>query len=282
MLTKKTASSRKRIRKTAVGIVGCGAIGTELAKAIDRGFIQGAFLIGLSDRERPLAEELSRKCRRSVPILTLDKLIERSDLIIESAHVSVVPGLLKKAIQKRKNLLIMSSGGILGKETLLQKARKAGCRISFPSGALFGIDGIKASALMPLQRVTLVTRKPPRSFEGAPFVLKRRIRLSSIRRPRLLFRGDVKKALAAFPQNINVAATLELAGVDRRKLEVQIIADPSTKRNSHEITLEGSLGKLTARAENIPSRRNPRTSRLAILSALAALKSFFDPVRIGT
>ena len=244
--------------------------------------MEGARLVGLSDRLPWKAEKLSRRLRHAPPILDVEALITRSDLIIESAHASVVPELLKKIIQKRKGLLMMSTGGLLGQEALLKRARKAGCRITLPSGALFGIDGIKAAALLPMQKIVLTTRKPPRSFEGAPFVLRNRIRLGSIRKAKVLFQGNVKQAVKAFPQNINVAATLAVAGVDPRKFVVRIVADPRAKRNSHEVTLEGPLGTLTARCDNVPSKENPKTSRLAIFSALAALKAFFDPVRVGT
>ena len=112
--------------------------------------------------------------------------------------------------------------------------------------------------------------------------MRRRIRLDAIRKERLLFRGNVKQAVKAFPQNINVAATLGLAGSDPLKFEVRIVADPKTKRNSHEVVLEGPAGKLVSKCENVPAPENPKTSRLAILSAIATLKAYLDPVRVGT
>jgi len=278
--TRRTRSALSNVKK-AVGIIGCGAIGTGLALAIDKGIVKGARLVALSDRVRARAEKLSRRLRRSPPVLEVEALIARCDLVVESAHASLVPSLLKRVVKRRKDLLILSTGGLLGQETVLQKARKAGCRILLPSGALFGIDGIKAASLLPIKNLVLTTRKPPQSFEGAPFVLKKGIRLGSIRKATLLFRGNVKQAVKAFPQNINVAATLALSSGSRR-LEVRVIADPKVRRNSHEVVLEGPAGKLFMRSENVPSKENPKTSRLAILSAVATLKAFLDPVRIGT
>lgn len=280
MLTQKTGLRRKH--KTAIGIVGCGAIGATVARSIDRDFRKEAVLVGLSDLVKERAQRLSRRLKRNPPVLGLKALIDRSDLIIESAHASFVPEVLKKVIQKRKDLLVMSTGGVLGKERLLEKARRRGCHITLPSGALLGIDGVKAASLLPIKKVILTTRKPPQSFGGAPFILKHRINLKSIRKERLLFKGSVQEAVKAFPQNINVAATLRLAGVDPRRLEVRIIADPKAKRNRHEVTLEGELGKLATCSESVPSEENPKTSRLAVLSAIATLKALFDPVRVGT
>jgi len=279
LLTQKTES---RSNKIAVGIVGCGAIGSSLATAIEKEFQKKAHLVGLSDLVRERAVRLSRRLKGHPPVLEMDDLVRHSDLVIETAHASIVPTLLKKVIQKGKNLFVMSSGGLLGQERLLQKARQAGCQVSVPSGALFGMDGIKAASFLPIQKAILITRKPPQSFEGAPFVLRHRISLRGLRREKLLFRGNVKEAVKAFPQNINVAATLVLSGLPPQKFEVRIIADPKARRNSHEVTLHGPLGTLCAYAENVPSRTNPKTSRLAIFSALATLKALFDPVRVGT
>lgn len=252
-----------------------------MAKALDSGQIRGARLVALSDENRVRASELSRKLRSRPAVLTVDALIGRCDLVVEAAHLSAVAPLLKKVIQKRKDLLVMSTGGLLGQKRLLAKAKERGCSILIPSGALSGIDGVKAASLLPIRKMVLTTRKPPHSFEGAPFVLKRKINLKRIRRATVLFRGNFRKALAAFPQNINVAATLALAG-RARQLEVRVVADPKARRNSHEVVLEGSAGTLKTICENLPSRENPRTSRLATLSAIAALKTFLDSVKVGT
>ena len=281
MSTKKIKSVQLKSKKK-IGIIGCGAIGTGLAVAIDQNGVKGGRLVGVSDRVAQKARKLSRRLRQAPPVLEIDTLVDRSDLVVECAQASLVPDLLKQIIQKRKDLLILSTGGVLGQKALLEKARKAGCRIIIPSGALFGVDGIKAASLLPIKKMVLTTRKPPRSFEGAPFVLRRRIRLDAIRKEKLLFQGNVAQAVEAFPQNINVAATLGLAGADLRKFVVRIIADPRAKRNSHEVMVEGPAGKLVSKCENVPASENPKTSRLAVLSAIAALKSFLDPVRIGT
>jgi len=239
-------------------------------------------LIGLSDRKTEVAQQLSKSLKTHPPVLSIAALIQRSDLVIECAHVSVVPDLLKRAIRRRKDLLIISTGGLVGQERHLEKAKKRGCHITIPSGAVFGIDGLKAAALFPFKRVTLTTRKPPQSFEGVPFVVRKKIQLSRIKRPTVLFRGSLKKAIQNFPQNINVASTLAFSGIHPRRLKIQIIADPSKKRNSHEVVLEGPLGTLKSFCENVPSQENAKTSRLAIVSVLAALKALFDPVRVGT
>ncbi len=133
-----------------------------------------------------------------------------------------------------------------------------------------------------LTSVTLTTRKPPRAFRGAPGLARRGIRPERVRAPKLLFQGSARKAAALFPQNINVAATLALAGLGPARTRVRIIADPRVRANIHEIEARGSFGKLTVRAENRASARNPKTSQLAIQSAVALLERILRPIRIGS
>ncbi|NQV03924.1 MAG: DUF108 domain-containing protein, partial [Candidatus Omnitrophica bacterium] len=71
---------------------------------------------------------------------------------------------------------------------------------------------------------------------------------------------------------INVAATLSLSGIGPRRTRVRIITSPKYTRNTHEVEVEGEFGRFFTRTENIPSEKNPKTSQLAIFSALAKLK----------
>jgi aspartate dehydrogenase len=97
----------------------------------------------------------------------------------------------------------------------------------------------------------------------------------------LIFEGSAAEAVKAFPANVNVAATLCLAAREG-EVRVRIIADPDIKVNRHEIVVEGDFGQMTTRVDNVPSPRNPRTSYLAALSAIATLRSIVEPMKIGT
>jgi len=127
-----------------------------------------------------------------------------------------------------------------------------------------------------------VTRKAPRGFEGAPHVLRHRIDLKKIREETLLFEGPAWDAIEGFPQNINVSATLSLAGIGAHKTRVKIYACPGLRYLIHEVRVKGDFGELTTRTQNLPSESNPRTSRLAVLSAIATLRRILIHVKIGT
>ena len=223
---------------------------------------------------------MSRKIASSPPFLSLQQIVFRSDLVIEAASAQAVGQLLPLVIRRRKSILVMSTGGLLAHRKLLEQAKKAGISVYLPSGALIGLDGIKAAAVGSLKSVTLTTRKPPRALAGAPGVSRRS--LSALRSPRIIFQGSAAQAVKLFPQNINVAATLALAGIGPRKTRVRIIADPAVRQNSHEVEAVGSFGRMTAKTQNVPARQNPKTSRLAVFSAVATLQQILQPVRVGT
>ena len=249
-------------------------MGSRLAVEIQRQFKGQARLIGIYDKNQATASKLSGSFRPSVPILSVRTLFQRCQLIIEAASPSAVAELLPLAVAQRKSMVIMSSGGLIQNCRLFRKALAKRIPIYVPSGAVVGIDGIKAGFMGKLRSVTLTTRKPPRALQS--------IRLETLRRPKIIFQGSALDAIKAFPQNINVAATLSLAGIGSAKTFVRLIADPSVRTNTHEIKAVGDFGTIYTRAENVPSPDNPRTSHLAVLSAIACLKQIFQPVRVGT
>ncbi|PIQ88667.1 MAG: aspartate dehydrogenase [Candidatus Omnitrophica bacterium CG11_big_fil_rev_8_21_14_0_20_42_13] len=261
------------MEKLKIGIVGCGAIGARIAAAVCRDFKKNARLVALSDISRTAAKSLKKKLKADVVLCGLDELIEKSDFVIEAASVNISAMVVKKSILKRRSVLIMSVGGLLNRTGILSLARRRKVSVYFPSGAICGLDGLKAMALAKIKKVTLITRKPVKSLPG---------RFAGIKKETVIFNGNARDAVKNFPQNINVAAILSLAGVGPEKTRVCIIASPKFKRNAHTVEIESNAGKIISQAENVPSPDNPRTSYLAVLSAIATLRQVFDSVKIGT
>lgn len=261
-----------------IGLVGCGTIGSKLAEEIQRRFTGIARLIGVHDIHSEKAVRLASRLHPPVPVLSAREIVRRSSLVIEAASPKAVAQLLPQTLRQRKALMVLSSGGLLSQASRLRAAAKRGIPVYVPSGAIAGLDGIKAAAIGGLRSVTLTTRKPPKALRGAPGAAK----LGNPRAPKTIFRGSAARAAKLFPQNINVAATLALAGIGPARTRVRIIADPRVRANVHEIVARGTFGKLLVRTENRASARNPRTSRLAAQSAVAMLEQVLRPVRVGT
>ncbi len=131
--------------------------------------------------------------------------------------------------------------------------------------------------------MTLTTRKPPQSLAGAPFFTTHPTDLTNITKPQLLYEGPAQEAISLFPANVNVAAILSLAGLGAEKTKVRIIADPSIKVNIHRVEAVGSSGRISLELENQPHPMNPKTSFLAVLSALELLRQICNPmIKVGT
>ena len=266
-----------------VGLIGCGAIGAEVARAID-GEIPQLRLSLILDREKTKIDVLMRELRRKPEIASsIQQLVEKTDLVVEAASSKVVGEVLRCAMEQGKDVLVMSIGGVLEHLDLLERIRKEGkCTIFLPSGAIAGLDGLSAAREKEIESILLTTSKPPQALAGAPYVHQHNIDLKNINKPTLIFEGSAGKAVKAFPKNINVSAALSLAGIGMEKTRVRIIADPTIRKNAHRIQINGVFGEMEVMLKNLPSPTNPKTSYLAALSAVATLKKMVNSVKIGT
>lgn len=254
-----------------MALVGCGSIGRVIARAFGHGVLRGR-IVAVCDIRRGAAEGLARSLSPRPRIATLGEAVRRADCVVECATAAAVPAVAREALAHGRDVLVMSVAGVLANPGLLKLAARSRGRLVVPSGALGALDALKAGAVAGLGRVDLVTSKPPASLKDAPYVRSRRMNLSGLKRPRVVFRGNALGAARGFPSNLNVAATVALAGVGPRRTRVTIVADPRLKRNVHELSFEGPFGRARFRVENVPSPDNPKTSYLAALSAVAALK----------
>ncbi|MCI0794034.1 MAG: DUF108 domain-containing protein, partial [Chloroflexi bacterium] len=199
----------------------------------------------------------------------------------ETAGGHVVPELARDTFAAGKDLMVISIGALLDHPEIIQQSRDSGCRLLAPSGAIAGLDGIKSACAGRVDRVSMVSRKPPQALEGAPYLLEHGISLAGLEQELEVFSGSAREACKGFPANLNVSAAVSLAGIGPDRTQVRIVAVPGLERNCHDIEVEGEFGLLTVHIENIPSE-NPRTGKLTALSIIRSVQDAMDPVRIGT
>ena len=152
-------------------------------------------------------------------------------------------------------------------DPVFEQARRTGCRLYVPSGAVAGLDGIKSAVIGEVAHVTHTTRKPQVGLEGAPYLVERGISLAGLKEEREVFSGSAREACRGFPANVNVTAAVSLAGIGPDQTRVKIFAVPGLVRNCHDIDVEGEFGKLHVHIENVPSE-NPKTGKLTALSII--------------
>lgn len=269
-----------------IGLLGCGAIGTQIALAINSGQVQ-AELTHVYDYDKSKAVSLVARLDKKPIIVENPHLLSSNnvDLVVEAASQDAIKNHALSIIQNRKDLMIMSVGALLDEsvfDILFDACHEFKKRIYLPSGAIAGLDAIK-SVKSELESVTLITTKNPKALAGAKFFETKNMDAHSIKEKTVIFEGAAKEAVTLFPANINVAALLSLAGLGSEKTLVKIVADPNTNKNTHKIEASGIFGKISIQVENVPDNTNPKTSRLAILSAIECLHTICsDDIKIGT
>ncbi len=269
-----------------IGLLGCGAIGTQIALAIDSGKIS-AILTHVFDSSKENAIKLVSQLNNKPEIVENSHLLSSYPvhIVVEAASQDAVKDVGLSVLQNKRDLMIMSVGALLDEsiyDILSDACKDFKKTIFLPSGAIAGLDGLK-SVRDELESLTITTTKHPNSLKGAKFFENSEINLESITLPTIIFEGTANKAVILFPANINVAALLSLSGIGSENTRVKIIADPNTDKNTHHIEAEGKFGKMTFTIENYPDANNPKTSRLAVLSAIETLRIYCsDEIKIGT
>jgi aspartate dehydrogenase len=263
-----------------VAIGGLGSIGLLLARALDKG-VDGLRLIAVAARDRAKAEANLQGFRSPPKIVELEELAE-ADIVVEAAPASVFERIAVPAIAAGRIFVPSSVGALLPRMYLVRAAEVSGARILVPTGALLGLDAVRAAAEGPVESVTIETRKPPAGLAGAPYLVEHGIDVSGITEPLLVFEGSALEAAAGFPANVNVAAALALAGIGPERTRARIWADPTVTRNTHTIRLESEAARITMTIENVPSAENPRTGRITGLSILACLRGLTSTLKIGS
>jgi len=270
-----------------VAVIGVGAIGSYLAQAIHGGKAGHTKLVGVADVPQAQArlEEVAGRCgcKWETDPLRLPEL--EPDIVIEAAAQQAFRQYAIPLLERGVDLLAMSVGALADPAFMAEleaAIARTGRRLYVPSGAIGGMDVLRAAAIDGIEEARLTTTKPPAGLRGAPYLEEHPVDLDAIRERTTLFKGSVADAVRGFPQNVNVAAILNLASAGAKSISVEVVVDPHSDRNAHEIYARGSFGEMTLRVANVPSPDNPKTSHLACLSPLALLRRLSAQVVVGS
>ena len=238
-----------------VGLIGCGAIGTVIAKAVERGIVECDELV-LYDRNMEKAEKLKKSLHLPVTVVKwLEELIKlKPAVIVEAASQQAVRDYINKILAENIELIVMSVGALLDLDV---KSKK----IHIPSGAIGGLDAISSAALAGVDEIILTSRKNPKALE------------MDNQEEKTVYEGTAEEAVRLFPRGMNVAATLALTNQPEK---VKIISDPKVDRNVHEIRIKWKHGDMFLKFANDPHPENPKTSALAAWSAINLLKQTLE------
>ena len=243
--------------KLKVGLIGCGAIGTVLAEAIERKLVVCDELV-VYDIDEAKSQKLKDALKFPVTITkSVDELLaSKPQVVVEAASQQAAKQYIPQIVASGTEVIVLSTGALLGLDVDLSK-------VHAPSGAIGGLDALSSAALAGIDEVTLTSRKNPKALGKDNTV------------EAVVYEGTAEEAARLFPKEMNVAATLALT-VKPAKVKVRVVSDPAVKRNTHEIRVQWRFGEMFLRFANDPHPDNPHTSALAAWSAIKLLQNLLE------
>ena len=274
------------MRELRVGLQGCGTIGSYVLRGLLEDKVPGAGAVVVMGRDD---SSMGREWVQSLGIPWVtdieEMLAHGPDVVVEAASHDAVERDGLKILESGVDYVPLSLGALVDdglRETMLEVAESRGSILYVPSGGIGGLDALAQAGCGDISSVTMTSRKPPRAWKGIPYVEDIGIDLDSLAEPYLLFEGPARHCVREFPQNINIAAALSLAGIGFDRTIIRMFADPTVPINKHEIICEAQSGRFTVIMENAPVPENPKTTFMACLSGLAALRRLRSSYRVGT
>lgn len=252
-----------------IGLIGYGAIARYVANAMRA---DGAALTVLA---RPGREDAAHAAIAGATVVTdVRALLKGADVVIDCAGHAGLEAHGAVLLAGGAHLITLSLGA-LADEALYARLRDAaqagGGTLHLASGAIGALDALGAAAIGGLDMVRYTGIKPPQGWAGSP--AEDVLNLATLTHATPHFTGTARDAALSYPKNANVAAAVALTGVGFDMTEVQLIADPAATDNTHRIEARGAFGTLdfTITGNALPD--NPRSSALAAMSAVRAVRN---------
>ena len=205
-----------------IGFIGCGKIGGKMLSDLQTGGKHQIVFI-----QDPMFDKAKADC----PVISecKEELLKETDLVIETATAAVLKNNIEQVL-KNCDLMVFSVTAFADPdfyEKVQELTEQYHHRVFLPHGAILGIDGIGDGRAL-IHQISITTTKNPASLG----------RTDTERT--VIYDGNTRGACEAYPRNVNVHATVALAGVGFEKTHSVLIADPSVDSNTHRIVVDGA------------------------------------------
>lgn len=269
-----------------LALLGGGTIARLVLQHRGRGELPGFEVVAIcgrcaASRSVALASEFSIAHMSGIGALIQAK----PDVVLEAASHDAVREHLVPLLEAGISVVVLSAGALADDELRARAehaAARTGALLYVPSGGIGGLDALKGACAAGVDEVTIQVAKPPAAWKNIAYVESLGLDLDRLAGATTLFEGSAREGVPHFPQNVNIAAVLALAGIGFERTRLRVVADPSLNFNTHTIRVSGASGRFTVVLENVPAPDNPKTAWLACYSALAALREWKSPARYGT
>lgn len=271
-----TTSERKN---PTFALIGFGAIATEVVSGLEaRHAMDRLAGVMVSAKNAATTREIVEG--RFPVVDQLPALLAlKPAIVVECAGHSAVAQYGESILGQGYDLLVASVGALADQETYdrLRLASGTGGRLLIHSGAVAGIDGLRAVRHSGLAAVTYSSIKPPGAWKGT--VAETLVDLDAQNEPVVIFEGTAREAAMRYPKNANVGAMVAFAGIGLDRTRVKLIADPAATSPLGVIEAESAVGRFRFEILAFASPSNPKTSLLTAHSILDAIESgwMFSP-----
>ncbi len=203
-----------------------------------------------------------------------DQLSFKPDIVLELASHQAVRDHAPYFLKKGVDFGIVSVGALAEEavyKSITSLARQGESRLHILSGAIGGMDALSSARIGGLDEVLYRSRKPTSGWKGTPAESVINLEALEVATPH--FVGSARDAALKYPKNANVAATVALSGIGLDRTRVELVADPLTSRNSHEVEARGAFGEFKFEIHGLPIPGNPKSSALTAMCAVRFLEN---------
>lgn len=253
-----------------VAFIGWGAIARTAAEMLDDGAVA---IVAVATRDASV-HRVGAPAGAALIDDPDELAAARPDLVAEAAGRESVEPWGRAALRCGADFVVSSVSAFADPavlELLRDRARRSNGRVHISPGALAGVDALSAARAMGIDTVDHHIVKPPAAWRGTP--AESLCDLDDLSAPTTFFRANAAETASHFPKNANVAMTTALAGIGPETTMISLVADPSATTNRHEVTASGAFGHLAVSIANNPLPANPKTSAMAALSLVRAIRN---------
>jgi aspartate dehydrogenase len=265
------------MRRYRVGLIGAGAIGRDVIALLRRNLAKSV--------EVPVVLARSARSDEDPPITaSIDAFLnERLDAVIEGAGHAALIAHGERILDAGAHLVVTSTGAFASDTGLLERlamgAQRNGRKLLLASAGIGAVDILAGAAEGGLERVKITVRKDPSAWFGTP--AEQEIDLEKLGGPTVIFDGTAQEGAALYPKNVNISATVALAGVGLERTHLVIVADPTITTHVVEVEAEGAFGKFRFIEDVAISESNPKTGKLVAMAVVKTIRNLASPVVIG-
>ncbi|HEX2113240.1 MAG TPA: aspartate dehydrogenase [Alphaproteobacteria bacterium] len=265
------------MRRFKVGLIGAGAIGRDVVALLRRNLEKSV--------EVPIVLARSARPSQDPPVTDdIEAFLDHQlDAVIEGAGHAALITHGERILDAGADLVVTSSGAFAADSALLERLAKAAQRnfrkVLLASAGIGAVDILAGAAEGGLDRVTITVRKDPSAWYGTP--AEQKVDLARLNEPSIVFNGSVREGAALYPKNVNISATVALAGIGLDRTHLVIVADPAIASHIVEVEAEGVFGKFRFVEDVAISESNPKTGKLVAMAVVKTIRNLARPVVIG-